>query len=459
MSKQLTAAAVERLKPGNERIELRDGGCSGLYLIIQPSGHKSWALRFRKPNGVGAKLTLGRVDEGGDEPANDPVTGQPLTLASARRLATELNRQRAMGKDIVAAHHREKLQRKAAGAKTFGQAALDFVEQHSMRNTRRWQERARLLGVRPAEDGRGLELVPNGLAKRWADRPISEIEGDDIHGIIDEVREKGTPGLEQRRMGPNEFRALAMYAVLSKLFGWLVQRRRIKQNPVVGVHRPTTHDARDRVLSNAEIVWFWKAADKERKEFAALLKTLLMTGQRRNEVSGMRLGELSEDGVTWIIPSERTKNKRTHVVPLPPLVRQLIKTVRTKADPIFTTNKRTPISGWSKLKRSIDKSMVDAAVKDMKKQRKVEKFEIPHWRLHDLRRTCATGMAEIGIAPHVIEAVLNHVSGHKAGVAGIYNRAAYAAEKKAALERWAVHVENLVAGREANVVALRKVEA
>jgi integrase len=106
----------------------------------------------------------------------------------------------------------------------------------------------------------------------------------------------------------------------------------------------------------------------------------------------------------------------------------------------FTTNGRTPVSGWSKTKKRLDRTMGD----------------LPPWRLHDLRRTTATGMATIGVAPHVVEAALNHISGAKAGVAGTYNRAAYAAEKKSALERWAAYVEALVAGRSATVVPMRR---
>ena len=118
MAKQLTAAAVERLRPDKERREVPDGGCSGLYLIIQPSGVKSWAMRFRRPSGKSAKLTLGPVDLTNKEVQSEPVVGMPLTLASARSLATELHRQRAMGKDVVATRHREKLERAARGAKT-----------------------------------------------------------------------------------------------------------------------------------------------------------------------------------------------------------------------------------------------------------------------------------------------------------------------------------------------------
>jgi integrase len=439
MAKVLTAPAVQRLRPGKERREIPDGGCAGLYLVIQPGGRKGWALRFRRPGGTTAKLTLGPVDLSDKETQSEPVLGAPLTLAGARRLATELHHQRAKGRDIVAAKHREKLEREARGAKTFAAAALDFIEQHARRKNRRWLEQARLLGLRPAADGKGLELIPKGLADRWCDRGIDSIDGDDIHGIVDEAREHGVPGLERRANGPTEARAGAMFATLSKMFGWLIAKRRLSQNPVTGVARPETPQARDRVLAGAEIVKFWRATDGERTEFGPLLKLLLLTGARLNEVTGMRRTELSDDGAVWTIPGERAKNRRTHVVPLPPLARELIATVPTNGDLIFTTDGAHPVSIGSKIKQRLDAAM-----------------KIPPWRIHDLRRTAATGMAEIGIAPHIVEACLNHISGAKAGVAGTYNRAVYAPEKKMALERWSAHVEGLISGRPAKAVPMRR---
>ena len=336
-----------------------------------------------------------------------------------------------MGKDVVAVRHRERLERVVRGGNDFAQAAIDFVEQYAMRKTRRWQATARLLGVRPAADGEVLSLIPKGLADRWRDRPIAEIDGDDIHGIIDETRERGAPGLELRAEGPREARARAMFATLSKMFSWLLERRRVTVNPCAGVHHPSAPRARDRVLTNSEIVTFWRAAGAEREEPGALLKTLLLTGARLSEVAGMRRAELSDDGATWTIPGARTKNHRVHVVPLSPLARTILAGVATTGDAVFAS------MSWSQLKRRLDAAM-----------------KIPPWRLHDLRRTAATGMAEIGVAPHVVEAVLNHVSGAKAGVAGTYNRAAYAPEKKAALERWAAHVEGLISARPTKVVPL-----
>ncbi|WP_369719724.1 site-specific integrase [Bradyrhizobium sp. LLZ17] len=197
------------------------------------------------------------------------------------------------------------------------------------------------------------------------------------------------------------------------------------------------------MLTDAEIAKFWSAASAERAEFGALVKLLLLTGCRLNEVAGMTSGELSDDRMTWSIPGARTKNGRPHLVPLAPLAQQILGNVRetdTAAGQSYifsTTDGISHVSGWSKIKARMD-----------------DRMKIPHWRLHDLRRTAATGMAEIGIAPHIVEAALNHISGAKAGVAGVYNRAQYSAEKKAALARWAQHVSGVIDGGVANVVPL-----
>ncbi|WP_262049310.1 tyrosine-type recombinase/integrase [Bradyrhizobium sp. Bra78] len=442
MGKTLTAAAVKNHRPGKKRREIPDGGCPGLHLVVQPSGAKSWALRYRRPDKRTAKLVLGSVFErDGQEPDTEPVIGGHLTLAAAHRLVAELRHQIAQGRDPGATHMAERERRRAASfdraTNTFSTAARDFIEQYARKKIRRWEEPARLLGIRPQD----LTLISKGLADRWDKRPIAEIDGHDIYAVIDETRRSGAPGLARRSEGPTESRARAMLSCLSRMFRWLVQHRRIGLNPCNGVHRPDTPKARDRVLIDAEIVKFWSAANAERVEFGAPLKLLLLTGCRLNEVAGMTSGELSDDCMTWNIPGTRTKNGRAHLVPLAPLAREILAGVRETAARegyIFsTTDGVSPVGGWSKIKLRLDRTM-----------------KIPHWRLHDLRRTAATGMAEIGIAPHIVEAALNHVSGAKAGVAGTYNRATYAQEKRAALERWAKHVQGLVGDKPSNVVVI-----
>jgi integrase len=444
MSKILTSAAVERYRPARQRREIRDGGCPGLYLIIQPSGHKSWAMRFRRPDSSPAKLTLGSVDLSGKEPKEAPIIGKPLSLASARALAGEMHRQRELGRDVVAdraaAKHRRRTEIEEGAANTFAALARRFIDEHARVKTRRWPETGRLLGLRYPKDGGEPEVIRGGLCDRWADKPVREIDNADIWSAVDETKRLGAPGLERRSDGPTESRARAMLSALSTFFGWLARHRNVENNPCAAIEGPGAPKARDRVLTGGEVVKFWAACDAVGEPFGQLLKLLLLTGARLNEVAGMRRTELSEDGRVWNIPGERTKNHRAHVVPLAPLARDILATVKPiacEAGLMFTTTGRSPVSGWSKIKRRLDASM-----------------KCSPWRLHDLRRSFVTGLAELGIRPDVIELAVNHRSGMRGGIAGVYNRSELMDERRAALERWATNLEGLVSGRKANVVDL-----
>jgi integrase len=228
------------------------------------------------------------------------------------------------------------------------------------------------------------------------------------------------------------------------VFFLALRQRKVAVNPCVGVWRPGAPPSRERVLTPTEIVWFWQGCEHIGWPFGPLFKLLLLTGARLGEVTGMRTDELSNDGKVWTVPSTRTKNHLTHEVPLPSLAQELVAELpRVVGDHglLFTTNGARPVSGFSRAKDLLDNAMAEAAGS-----------AATPWRLHDLRRTCATGMANLGVHPHVVGAALNHISGAKAGVAGTYNRAAYAKEKADALQRWAAHVEGLVSGGPANVV-------
>jgi integrase len=457
-AKVLTAAAIARLKPARNRIEVPDGKSGGLYLIIQPTGHKSWALRFRRPSGAKAKLTLGDIDYSGRELTADPVIGQPLTLAAARWLAADITRQRQRGIDVVAelavSKQRHRIEREQVGENTFGTLLRKFFAEHKVHKTgqrpRRWRETARTLGLIYPADGDPVETT-GGLAQRWADKPVSEIDPHHVYQVIDEARHHGIPGRERRNKGLSDPRGRALGRALSALFGWLVQHRKVLIDPTNGVFIPGPPKARDRVLEPDEVRWLWRACDQVGFPFGPLCKTLLLTGARREEVRGLTRGELSDDGALWTIPGSRTKNHLAHAVPLPPLVREIIAAaprIENAAGLVFTTGTGA-VGGFSKYKRRLDAAMLAAAREERGKD-----ATVAPWVLHDLRRTCATGMANLGVAPHIIEAALNHVSGARAGVAGTYNRAAYAEEKRVALERWAAHVHGLISGRSANVVAL-----
>ena len=459
----LTAAAVLRYRPGAERREIPDGGAPGLRLVIQPSGAKSWAMRFRRPNGDPAKLTLGAVDLTGREAPEEPVLGAPLSLAAARRLAAEVHRQRALGRDVVADYDAEKHRRRVAtherGHNTFGAATRRFVDEHARPKTRRWRETARMLGLLPVD----LDAIRHGLAERWNEKPAAEITGHDIHEVIDECRRRGVPGLGRHRQGTSDARARAMFACLSKFFGWLVAQQVIETNPCVGVQRPATPQARERVLSDREVALFWSACESVGEPFGQLLKLLLATGQRRDEVARMTYAELGLDDKgrpIWTLPSTRTKNKRSHIVPLSPLAHEIVSNLRPIAgEPgyLFTSNGRTPVSGFSKIKRRVDEKMINLARKEVSEAGgKPASVTIPEWRLHDLRRTTVSGMARAGADLHVIERAVNHVSGSFAGIVGTYQRHRYFEEVRASLEAWANLLRQITTGvPAAKVITMR----
>jgi integrase len=466
----LTAAAVRKLAPQARRREIRDSMAPGLYLVIQPrpSGARSWALRFRR-NGKPAKLTLGDVDLGDSETADEPTLGGALTLRQARQLANEIDRKRARGIDVIEEHKASKRRKRAAAearaANSFGAALREFFADHKTKHharPRHWREDARLLGLLWSPDCDPAktepEVMPRSLAERWAERDVREIDGHDVHTVVDEARRHGVPGLPRRNYGTSESRGRKMHAALSSLFAWALRQRRVATNPCAGVWRPSAPPARDRALSDAEIALLWRASDRLAPQFGAAVKLLLLTGARLSEVCGMRRDELGEDGATWIIPAERAKNHRKHLVHLTPLAREVITAVpRVESAPgyVFTGNGKTPISGWSKAKGQLDAAMLQVAHEEAAAAgREPAKVALAPFRLHDLRRTCASGMQRLGVRLEIIELCLNHTSGSFGGIVAVYQRAELLDERRTASERWSEHVRGLASGEAAKVVTM-----
>jgi integrase len=332
-----------------------------------------------------------------------------LSIAAARLVAADVHRQRKMGIDVVGEHaaakRRRRVEREQADASTFGVLARQFIEEHARPKVRRWREIAFVLGLRYPLDGDGEPTeARDGLAERWADKPVAAIDGHLIYQSVDEARRRGVPGIEARTKGLSDARGRKVARALSKFFSWAVQHRK------------------------------------------------LLTGVRREEVRGMSRAEISEDGTLWALSSVRTKNGKPHSVPLSPTVREIIGAmprIEGEADYIFTIDGRRPIAGIAKCKERLDAAMLKAA----RAERGVG-AAIPPWRLHDLRRTAVTNLIELGVAPHVVEAAVNHISGVRAGVAGTYNRAELLPERRAALERLAAHIEGLVSGSASKVITL-----
>jgi integrase len=213
-------------------------------------------------------------------------------------------------------------------------------------------------------------------------------------------------------------------------FGWLSRRGAIEINAFDNIPPPAQERSRDRVLSDAELGAVWRSADRLNLMWRAILHLLVLTGQRRGEVAGLRWDELDLAAATWSLPAARTKNARAHTVPLAPAAVQIIKQIpRFAGCPLVLSNGRgAPPSGFGRVKLRLDELIAN------------DLTTASDWTLHDLRRTVATGLQRLGTRLEVTEAVLNHVSGSRAGIVGIYQRHHWEKEKRDALDAWAGHV-------------------
>ncbi len=401
------------LPAGKSEALFFDDKLSGFGIRLRKGGKRTWIVQYR----VGAqqrRKTLGSADA---------VTEGQAREAARRDLAAV-----QLGGDPQA----RKVKERARAAVTLESVATQYL---------RHQEAC----LRP----RSYEQVAlhlKGEKAHWAPHkslPIHQIARRDVAARLGEIAAARGPVAANRAR-----------TTLSGLFSWAMKEGLADENPVAGTNRQANEQARERVLSDAELVAIWKACRDD--DYGRIVRLLILTGQRRDEVSGMTRSEIGDlAGRKWSLPSERTKNGRAHDVPLSDLANEILESAlshpgRQKREVVFGDGARATggtdrgFSGWSKAKAQMDQRIAVAEAK------------VAAWTLHDLRRTAATRMADLGVLPHVVEAVLNHVSGSKGGVAGIYNRAAYAAEKRQALDLWAAHIEALLEGRPAsNVIPLR----
>lgn len=417
MAVRLTDISIKNAKPGPSRREIPDGGCKGLYLVIQPSGRKSWAVRYRY-NGKPKKLTL---------------DGFP-PLATARKLATEAieNPERDPAAEKAAAKAVEKEDVKSK-RDLFPTIVETYMRHYAEGRATRKKAKPKPRTI--SETQRLFDkLTTNDV---WGEKRIQDIMKRDVIELLDGIVDRGAPYVANRT-----------YAAISPLFEWAVRRDIIETSPVVW--DKVAEESRDRHFSEAEVKLFWQATEALGHPFKAIFRLLLLTGQRKSEVSEMVESELDLDNSLWIIRAERTKNRREHEVPLSDAVKTILEGVPRIANDrglIFTTNGQTPPSGFTKPVNAVRAKMNELAGETL-----------PEWSLHDLRRTVSTMMnGELGKDPHIVEAVINHVSGTRGGVAGVYNRSRYDEQKKSALNAWADYVAGVVAGTSAdNVVPMRR---
>jgi integrase len=369
---RLTVKGIEALQPGEKRREIPDDLLMGLYLIVQPgTGHKAWAVRCRQ-GGRSRKFTIGRY----------PLYG----LAEARQEATRILRSISEGRAPAA----------SAGG-TVADACAQFLERYARRN------------YRPSTLQGCIHALDRAIAA-WRGRKLDSITKADVRDLLERIE------------GPAAGNQALKF--IKRLFSWAVAEDLVTVSPIASLGKPHPERSRERILSDDELRRVWRAADAIGYAFGDFVKVLILTGQRSAEVSGMRRNELHGD--TWILPGTRTKNKKSHSIPLSRQAAAIIAAAPEISPEYVFSYRVNPLRGHHAKRALNGAASVDG------------------WVLHDLRRTCASNLAKLGTSIAVIEQVLNHRGGSLAGVAGVYIRHQFEQEKRAALQRWADYVEQLV---------------
>jgi integrase len=427
---KVTKRTVDTIEKTDRTEFLWDDELRGFGLRVTSNGAKSYVYQYRLGGREAPKkrATIGKH-------------GSPWTPTSARKEAERLAQ--LVGQGIDPAEHDRERRRQAVDL-AFSTYAKLFVDGHLKTAWKDWEIGDRLLTA---------EAVPVLKAKA-----LPAIKRSDIAAVLD-------------RMNDRPAAARLAHATLRKLFKWAEGRGDLDRSPMDGMKAPAGVAARDRVLSDNDLALVWRGAGTLGYPFAPLFQLLIVTGQRREEVSGLAWSELDRASATWSLPANRAKNGQAHIVPLSPAAMEVIDNLaRTltvtsddaAADPVkwprkglvFTTTGTTPVSGYSKGKTRLDTAIVAVAAHDAAAGARPEAVEA--WRVHDLRRTMATGFQRLGVRFEVTEAVLNHVSGAKSGVAGVYQRHDWKDEKRTALDAWGRHVMALTDQPDrTNVVDLR----
>lgn len=385
---KLTDAAVEKLKaPAEGQVDYFDAAYPALALRVSAKV-RSWVF-FGRVHGKLRRVTLGRYPT--------------MTLKAARIRAGEVADQMSAGVDPTA----EKRAARTAIRDSFEAVADEWLKRDQA-------------GNRSADEVR--RVIERDVKTQWHGRMITDIRRRDVLELIDGIADRGAVTLARR-----------VHSHLHRLFRWSVGRGIIDANPMADLPKPGSAVKRDRVLSDAELALVWRSAEQAGWPFRDLFRLLILTGARREEIAALRWSEI--DGDVIRLTGARTKNGEPHDIPLSPQARAILDAVPRVAGSafVFTTTGTSPVSGWSRAKANLDKRMVELG----------EGAPIEPWRLHDFRRTLATGLQRLGVGLEVIETALGHVGGSRAGIVGIYQRHRFADETRRALDLWADFVAEL----------------
>jgi integrase len=390
-----TKSAIDALAIPDNEIVHWDQALPGFGLKVTPKGRKVFIVLYRAGGG-GSRLRKYTIGPYGR-----------ITLHNARIEAQKVLAARFEGRDPAT----EKLEaRRRLTADTVAEVVTLYAKLH-LSQRRSGRELTRLL-QRDLVDRLGSHSV-HGISKR------------DIIDLVNAVVDRGSPVAANKTL-----------KVVRAFFGWCVGRAILERSPCDGVRAPTAERARDRVLTDGELAAIIRAARQLGGPYGAIVEVLAVTGQRRDEVARMSWDEIDLERRVWTLPAQRTKNDKPHIVQLPDLAVAVIAAQPRARALVFSRNRVSPVGDFSSQKRRLDRLC-----------------GVLHWRLHDLRRTMVSGMARLGVAPHVADKILNHVGGTISGVAAVYQRHEFLNERRDALVRWGAHVEGLL--REGEIVELK----
>lgn len=414
---RINKSSVDATKPGASEFLLWDDKLAGFGLKVTPTGVKTYLFQYRLGGRAGKtrRFTIGKHGK--------------LTPDAARKEAERLAVLVSQGVDPQ--QQKQDNARKAVDL-AFKGYAQTFVDD--------------CLKVRWKTSHKdGESLLRLYATPVLGTKPLHDITRADIRAVLQKAKGKVATSRN-------------LFAVLRRLFRWAVSQGDIDVSPIAGMEPPPLPVKRDRVLSDQELKLAWNASAELGYPFGPLIRLLITTGQRVEEVSGLEWSELEKGKAMWTLPAERAKNSSASMVPLSTLavaeLNALAKRSKRKdgwprTGFVFSTTGKTSVSGHSRAKRRLDREIAILAKKEE------DAINVAPWRFHDLRRTLATGMQRLGVRFEVTEAILNHVSGSKSGVAGVYQLHDWGPEKKAALKAWSDHVESLLTAKDtSNLVAL-----
>ena len=380
---KLTALAADKLTVKSGRKDFFDPTYPGLALRVSATGRRAWVYFYRIKNG---KVHQRRMTLG---------TYPAMDVAAAHDAWRKVFDLVQAGRDPAIADT------------TLPPMGLEGVVEEWLKRDQAGNRTGKMIERR----------FRNYVLPAWKGRLITDIDRRAALALVDDIADRGTVVLARR-----------IFSHLHRLFVWCVGRGILEVNPLQHAERPGTEVSRDRVLTDAELVKVWNASEKLSPAYRDAFKLLVLTGCRKQEIGGLRWDETRDDEI--VLEGERTKNGKPHIVPLPAPARAIVKAAaRLHGTYVFPTAHGTPVLNFTKAKEILDRES-----------------GVTGWVIHDIRRTCATGLQRLGVQLPVTEAVLGHSGGSRGGIVGIYQRHDYAEEKASALEAWGAHVMALVEG-------------